>query len=395
MDMNKWAVAGFIFGLACLTVAGYVVYLASQQQGIGGVTEQPAPTVSKAPDAAPAPVPAPAPAPAPAPTPAPAPADAAAAFTPANITLVRSIPADAYVPGQPVDVTLIVNKAGTEQLMAIGIKEEIPAGWTFDQVLTQDLSKPSIQRAVGSVLEFAWIDIPQFPLTLTYRVNTAAEPQEVTLSGEALVRTNGPEISSGVVRSLVRPGTEAEIAAAARTAAAAAAAAPAPAPAPAAAAAPVPAATPTPPVPPVQTQQAPPQRQAVQGLPRTMRVTHAFDTAGYTAGQPFDVTVSLQYNGQEDISNLALQVALPEGWGFASASGDPAPAGEGVNEEGVLALSWPTAPAWPVTCTLHLTAPEDATGDAILRSEAQYLVQQLSQEMTSGKIGVAIPLAGS
>lgn len=382
--MNKWAVAGFVFGLACLCVAGYVVYLASQEQGIGSVTEQP-PAVAS---------PAPAPATTPAPTPAPPPA---AAYTLVDMQLARSIPAGAYVPGETLDVTLTVSKEGTAPLMAIGIKEDIPAGWSFDQVLTQDLSKPTIQRAVGNTLEFAWIDIPEFPLTLQYRLKTSNEPQEVSISGTVLVRTDGPEISSGIVRSLVRPGTEAEIAAAARTQQAAATpAAATPVAAPVPTAAPTAAPTTTPPATtPVQAAQLPPQRPATQGLPRTMRLTHAFDTAGYTAGEPFDVEVSLQYNGQEDISNLLLQVALPEGWSVASVTSDPAPEGDEVNEEGVLMLSWATAPSWPVTCTLHLTAPEDATGDAILRSEAGYLVQQLSQEMTSGKIGVAIPQSGS
>ena len=378
--MNKWAVAGFVFGLACLCIAGYVVYLASQKPGMGGVTERPAPM-----SATQAPATAEKSAASERATPAPVPAPTAPAqnFTPAKISLNRSVAGDVYVPGQPLDVTLVVEREGTTPLMAVGIKEEIPAGWSFDQVLTQDLSKPSIQRAQGNTLEFAWIDVPSFPLTLKYRVNTAPQAQEVTLSGEVLVRTDGPEISSGVVRSLVRPGTEAEIAAATREKAANASDN-------------TPAATPQPtPQPASQAQRTPAARPVPQGLPRTMRVTHAFDTAGYTPGQPFDVKVSLQYNGQEDISALSLQVQLPEGWELGDVASETAPANDGVDEKDMLTLKWPTAPAWPATVTLTLTPPDNASGNAMLRSSSSYLVQQLSQEMESGTIGVAIPQKAS
>lgn len=365
--MNKWAVAGFVFGVACLLVAGYILFAASQQPGLEVVEETAAPP------------------PAAAVRPEPAPATDTPSHTLAGVSMERRVAGGKYVPGQPLDVTLVLNRTGTEPLFALGIKEALPEGWSFAGVLTQDVSRPDVHRAEGREVDFAWINIPQFPLTLSYRVVTAAEPNEVELMGEALYRTTGPELSSGAVVTPLEPGTEAEIQAARRTQEAAAA--PAPPPAPVEPVSPVaerPAQIPRPPVPPPR----PVAREEV-GLPGSFRITMGMPDTGYTPGETLALSMRAEHSVREPVQRCDVELQLPAGWSMEGVEGADAPAMRG-EEGGRVNLAWDTAPAWPAEFTVRLAVPAEASGPQILKSEAVYFTAEDGPGQRSGAVGVVL-----
>jgi len=158
-----------------------------------------------------------------------------------KLTMMRELAnGGAYQKGGTMDVTLTLASEGSEPVRAMGVVENLPDGWTFDGVVSTDRPDLSPQKGRDKKLEFAWFNIPKFPATFTYRIK-AADTLDGTreLTGEALYRTNGPELRSPAVTSILTPGGPAP-------AAPAEAPAPAPAPAPATPAAAAPAPAPAP-----------------------------------------------------------------------------------------------------------------------------------------------------
>ncbi len=184
--MNKMVIAGFFAGL--LLIGGFFLL-----RGIAGgfnqlnenavmISESKAPSDESADTEAPA---------APSAAPAPAPAPPAA-----ELTLTRGVSAD-YQPGQPVDVTVTISYTGPDAINALGLSEKAPVGWTFQEVTGGD--KPVITPKPGETAEwnFAWIEVPKFPCTFTYRAVSAANaagPQAV--AGQGIYRKMGPELRS-------------------------------------------------------------------------------------------------------------------------------------------------------------------------------------------------------
>ncbi len=177
-----------------------------------------------------------------------------------KLTMMRELAnGGAYQKGGTMDVTLTLATEGAEPVRAMGVVENLPEGWTFDGVVSTDRPDLSPPKGRDKKLEFAWFNIPKFPASFTYRIK-ASETLDGTreLTGEALYRTNGPELRSPAIASILTPGGPAP---------AAPAATPAPAPAPEAAPA---AATPAPapeaaPAAPEATEQAPDSTEPENG----------------------------------------------------------------------------------------------------------------------------------
>ena len=134
------------------------------------------------------------------------PPSAAAATRAATVlTLLRTLGGPgAYEPGSTLDITVTISSAGDDTVTALGLEETLPAGWSFDSVVSGDV--PSVTPAQGTTgtLGFAYISVPAFPVSFTYRVNVpvnATGPKDVL--GEALYRTTGPELSSGIVTTTI------------------------------------------------------------------------------------------------------------------------------------------------------------------------------------------------
>lgn len=119
---------------------------------------------------------------------------------PTDLALTRSFNVAGYMPGETVDVTMTLDNPGTILVTALGLVETLPPGWTFGSVVSG--TTPAILPSSGEVgdLEFAWISVPSFPLTFTYRVNVPPTASGVaTFTGEVLFRELGPEIRTAPV----------------------------------------------------------------------------------------------------------------------------------------------------------------------------------------------------
>ncbi|MFP4499853.1 MAG: NEW3 domain-containing protein [Candidatus Hydrogenedentota bacterium] len=368
--MNKWAIAGFLFGIVCLIVAGYILYAASQQDDLTRVTEEPTPV--------------PSPQPAPSPTPQEPATPATPAETPqpdadrtaAEVTLVRSVDTDAYVPGDPLEIQLTIDKEGTEPLRALGISETLPPGWRYEEVVEGGVAQPDVDRQVGNQLEFAWINIPDFPLEFAYRVKTAPDSESVRIGGMARFRTSGDELQSDEATTTLAPGEKAAATTGAEVQEKAEEEEPEPEPAQAQSTAAKAADTPKP------ARTTPARRPVEKGLPGTMRLTYDFSQPDYTAGQPFPVTLQLQYNGSTALDELRLELDIPEGWTAQPEDGEAA---------AELDVAFENPPAeWPLEVPLTLLPPEEAQGMHVLRAEAIYQASGDEEPKTSGVIGVAL-----
>lgn len=126
------------------------------------------------------------------------------------ITLARSAAnAGVFTPGGTLDITLTMTITAGAPLTALGIRETLPDGWSFVEIVSGANPPPTIQP-VGDTgdLEFSWINPPPFPSTFTYRVSVPANASaEEVLSGLALFRTTGTELQSNtVITTLTRAG---------------------------------------------------------------------------------------------------------------------------------------------------------------------------------------------
>ena len=116
-----------------------------------------------------------------------------------------------YAPGGTVDLTVTISKTGEKALTQLGISEELPAGWSFNQLVSGAL--PPIKPNSGSTgsIAFAWISIPALPITFTYRLNVPADTtgtQEV--SGEGIYSVGAEQLYTALVLTSLEEGAAAE-----------------------------------------------------------------------------------------------------------------------------------------------------------------------------------------
>ena len=322
--MNKSAVLGFLLG-----IAGFVLLV-----GAYWVWKSPATPDTPAQTAAPVTRPATPTLPPPKPTPPPAP------VVPTILTLNRDIPNGVYAPGQTLDITLTINTNGTDPVRAMGHIEDLPAGFAFAGVVAGDHPDLSPPRGRESKLEFAWFNIPDFPTTFTYRVNVppdAAGP--ITISGESLFRTTGPELRSPVELTTINPGGL---------------------PAPEEEKALEPQAA--------EETAAPP----ADAIPPNLSVSRKASDEGYTPGEPIAVEVILEYTSTEEVMAMALVEMLPPGWTFGEVTGGDRPAVARTGEDGEVTFVWVNVPEWPAAMTYTIVAPEGQTGPCHITGYAVY-----------------------
>jgi len=140
----------------------------------------------------------------------PAPATAATPATPATpdngntrVKLTRTT-AETYEPGGEVSVTVRLEKEGDAPVRALGMKEVLPSGWSYQAA--EGGEQPDLNRQSGGTVEFAWITVPAFPFEFSYTLRAAdGAAGAQTLTGEVLYRLSGPELSSGMVLSEIAP----------------------------------------------------------------------------------------------------------------------------------------------------------------------------------------------
>ena len=126
------------------------------------------------------------------------------------ITVTRSFPQAAFSsPQSGFQVTVTITST-CDEVYAIGLRENLPDGWTFESILGTSPDVPTWNTevpAVGGIVEFAWFPVPDFPFPIefTYLVSIpegVSDSRQIT--GDALYRVlDGPqEISASVSTAL-------------------------------------------------------------------------------------------------------------------------------------------------------------------------------------------------
>lgn len=389
--MNK-TVLGFLVGVVLIS-GGFIAWLALTKTAPSqapAMTPTPARPAPKAPDAPPAPQAAPATAPSAKPeSPQTEAAKPTATERPVNqmpeqsgdvvLDMTREIGnGGLYKPGEPIEVTVrLIQRSGGEAVRALGLSEKLPDGFEFVEMSGDTRADVPPKPGTTGVAEFAWITIPKFPAKISYRIKAAEGTSgEKVLSGEALYRTNGPELRTGIVTSTLRPDDGS---------AAAAPAAPAPTP-PAGANQTERAAQSLremvnrqnaeqrerperiPPVPPT----TPGNKTAAELNAAPIEMTRSFAAETYPAGGTVDVQLTLNYAG-EQVTAMAVLEDIPPGWSFAGIVGGDGPTvPPAMGKTGQLTFIWVNIPTFPATFTYQLKVPEGESGPRSFNGYAVY-----------------------
>jgi hypothetical protein len=97
---------------------------------------------------------------------------------------------DRAVEGSTAVITVTITHGGN--LTALGVQEVIPAGWTFDSMLSGGVAIAPSQGSSG-ILEFTWLTVPSSPITLSYKVNIETDSAQAPINGVVRFRTTGSE----------------------------------------------------------------------------------------------------------------------------------------------------------------------------------------------------------
>ena len=346
-----------------------------------------------------------------------------------DITATRAFLNLEYSSPGVLDVSITLNRVGTETVTSLSISESIPLGWLFDSIVSDNIPEIKPQSDTVGTLEFGWISIPEFPVTLTYRLNIPeGESGSKFFTGNVSYRTTENEIEVDIVGSqeislaafhdadqnqdweiqlspeLTRliqffnsggyhceQGTEDDFA------------------------------------PGNGIEDCNPhdadqnQDWEIQLSPELTRLIQFFNSGGYhrqsgtedgfAPGKPLeivgltnrvasvvknatgeselvssrshdatysspgsiDVSIEMDYTGSESITALTIKEIIPANWTFDTIVSDGAPEiAPQSNASGVLEFSWITIPDLPVTLTYRLTIPADESGTRSLTGDVKY-----------------------
>ena len=117
--------------------------------------------------------------------------------------------AENYTPGATVEIQVTITKTGQDQLSALGLRETLPAGWSYASKREVSGGLPAVSPAANATgtLEFAWINVPTFPYTLAFSLNAPADASgSVNVTGQVEYRVTGPqELSSPDTYTVSQP----------------------------------------------------------------------------------------------------------------------------------------------------------------------------------------------
>ncbi|HOV32886.1 MAG TPA: hypothetical protein PLX23_05940, partial [Candidatus Hydrogenedens sp.] len=113
-----------------------------------------------------------------------------------------------YLPGQTLTLILMIRNSGNLTVSALGLRETLPTGWILQSVVESSGAVTTPDEGSAGTLEFAWMDIPSFPVKIVYTVlvpNDADGP--ATFSGQVLYRTTGSEeLTSPICETVLLKG---------------------------------------------------------------------------------------------------------------------------------------------------------------------------------------------
>jgi len=370
--MNK-TLLGFVLGVVIIAgaVVGYVVYTAEEQPETAAQPDREAPT-RVVPQRQPTPTPA---------KEAKKPEEPAEPTTPSTLTMRREPAGDAnYARGGTVDVTITLEREGTEPIRAVGLQEQLPDGFMFDSLVRGERPDITPQPGTKDTLEFAWINVPEFPAKFTYRLKVAENADGAKqITGQTLYRTSGPELRTKEVASKFTPGAGADDETQVAQAEEAAGkgdnkgqeeAAEAKETAQEKEQAETQAAEQT------KVAQAQPQETGANnpeaGGDSFVELGRSVE-GGYTPAEPVEVTVNMQYTGAEPVLSLAVVEELPPGWAFGEVTGGDGPAiPPKQGQQGHVPFIWVQIPDFPASFTYTAVPPEGDSGKRTITGQVIY-----------------------
>jgi len=252
-------------------------------------------------------------------------------------------------PGGTLDITLILEKEGTKDIRALGVQELLPEGWTFDSVIEgvkPDLSPP---KGRTPLLEFAWFNIPSFPVVFTYRVTAPKEFKEpAEISGQTLYRADGGELRTEVIKSPIVPtagqspsGKSDEMQPDGNTA-------------------------------PLPTQVSTPTATQ-KDTPEKITLTREIQPEKYTPNGTLQVSVTINHSGPSPVTAIAFVENLPSQFQFERiVDGSIPPIAPKKGNTGTLQFVWLTIPPFPIKLVYEVSTQTDASGEKNIAGQVVY-----------------------
>lgn len=104
------------------------------------------------------------------------------------------IPNEVAAPGDYRHVNVVITCDTPAALTALGLRETLPDGWTYVNMLDTGMPPHQArQDEAGNTMFFEWVDIPEFPVQFTYRIQATQTCEEETLlTGILDFRFTGP-----------------------------------------------------------------------------------------------------------------------------------------------------------------------------------------------------------
>jgi hypothetical protein len=130
----------------------------------------------------------------------------AASASGAELILRHDAVNGAYLPGMPLDVTIHVDHDGAAgAVSALAIEETLPPGWEFEAVLLP--AAPPDVIAFGGALVFNFVNLPETPFDLVYRVRVPGDAQGLqSFTASAIYRLSDGELRSPPVTNTFTEG---------------------------------------------------------------------------------------------------------------------------------------------------------------------------------------------
>lgn len=259
-----------------------------------------------------------------------------------NVFLAREAGGDgSYHAGSTLDITVTLTRTGTGTLTQLGVTETLPAGWLFKSLVSGSL--PPVKPATGATgtLGFAWITIPAFPITFTYRINVPAGVTGTkTITGRAIYAFAGSQLNSPDVATDIPEGSMGEGEGGAEG------------------------------------------EGEGEGAVEGMELTRTIPAGGYAAGSAMDIEITLRYTEADAVTSLALEETLPGGWTYASlVSGSVPNMAPSAGASGTLSFIWVSIPSFPITFRYRVNVPPGASGTYAFEGLARY--RTTGDEITS------------
>ena len=111
---------------------------------------------------------------------------------PLQLAVTHAGPAE-YQPGQVIEITVNISASSDGSVTALGLLGSAPDTWTFAGVrgITGDLPAVSPQPGSAGRIEFAWINMPQFPYSFAYTLQVPPDAAgQAVVQGQVEYRTN-------------------------------------------------------------------------------------------------------------------------------------------------------------------------------------------------------------